>query len=407
MISRRLLVAVGPAGMAARSLGASPADDFALSRLAADAGLDWLAEGLEAARDALGVETGTPTDVLVLRPLALGKIVKLPPLGRAALRALCDTNFERFFPVDAKEWSAAGLPLSARRGGPRPTLVTASPHETLRAIHAAGDAARLRIARVVAAPAAAAFHARELCCHGQYPSTGTLELDLPGISELVRMQDGIPTGLIPLPTAYRDRLLRELDEGEPACAAVDRDWSLALGIAACAATRRRVPEPLSPALRAVRQRRLRVRSASLLAAAAGFLVVALGLQVLDQRRELASLKAARAAIAPDVERVLEQHRTVEDFAATARQLAAAETESADWPALFQDLAVDLPPEAYATHVSGRPDSLIIRLRTTGGPATSALGHFEVREASSTASEEVELHAAWLGNRSVTGASHAD
>lgn len=407
MIFRRLLVAVGPTGMAARRLGAGSGDDFALSRLAPHAGLNWLAEGFVAARDALGVEAGTPTDVLVLRPLALGKIVELPPLRRAALRGLCNTSFDRFFPVDAREWSASGLSLSTHRGRPRPTLVTALPDEALREIHAAAAAAGLRIARIVAGPVAAALHARELCRRGQCPSTGRLELDLPGIPEVVRTHGGMPTGLIPIPSAYRDRLLAGFDESAPACAAVERSWSLALEIAACAAARRRIPEPLSPDLRAVRRRTIRVRSVSLLVAAAALLVSALGLQVLDQRRELSSLKVARAVIAADVERVLEQHRTVEGLAAAARQLATAEAVSADWPALFRDLAVDLPPDAYATQVSGRSDSLILRLRTSGENATSALGHFDVREASSAGSAEVELHAAWLGERPATGATHAD
>jgi hypothetical protein len=390
MTGKPLLIALGSGGLVARRLG-SPGESYAgLSRIHADPSLAWLPEAVSAMKEALRLEPGTLVDWLILRPLVLGKVLRLPPVRIGALRSLATANIERFFPVDGAEWVADARALERQRSGPRHTLVTALAKHVSAAIEDVAEGADLRLGRIVPAPVAATVHARRLVRRGACPRTGFLEFRLPACVEVVRLEGGIPTGLIPFPSGREQYLRNLLDEQSPACSVRSRGWPLALELAETIATERCIPRPLTPP-QLVRRRRAAHRRSGALAAVASITVLAgLGLQIVDQHRELRSLREVRAALATDVDRVLLHREALNGLETRVRDLATAEENRSEWTRLFRDLAVSLPESAYLTQVRGRPDSL--ELAVAAGDA-SGLESFQLPSAFKVMAQEATSRSA--------------
>lgn len=403
-----VLIAFGPQGLVARRLNSPGCHPFAVSQIEPDSSLAWLPEVMAAAREALAVDGEATVDFLILRPLALGKVLELPPARRGALRPLAEASIERFFPIDAEHWAADAQALEGTRGRPRRTLVTALPKGLLEAVGESAERAGFRVGRIAAAPGAAAIHAQQQARQGHLPSTCRVELHLPGYVEAVLLERGNPIGLIPLPQPGEKQLRAMLDDASPACSALFREWTLALELADVAATASRIPQPRT-ASQQVASRRLARRRSGVLATATALAVIAgFGLEIIGERRELSSLRWVRQELVVDVQRHRELRRTLDELERSLGQLASAEGGGTAWPQIFRDLATALPDSSYLTLVSGRPDSLLLTVSTDDARALGefrADAPFEVVSAEAVTGGVTRLSVSWTGD--ATGEIRAD
>ena len=356
-------MAVGPSGFAAARISGRALDGpvFQFSRLVPDDALDWLHEGVAQAVIALDLSDEI-VDILVLRPLAFGKLVVLPPVRAALLRPLVETNLEQLFPTRAETWTADAVPVEHHRLGPRRTVAASLPKALLDLIEAAVHEAGLRLGRMIPAPAGAAAYASELTRRGGCPVDGLLELALPDVTELVSLRDSQPVGLVPT-AGQAEAMCEALVDSDLACrprfGPTATGWRLALEICAIAGTRRRIAQPLSAGLLRRRRSLARRRSLLLAGATAAALVAGLGFRVLDMKRELTAVREARTAIAPGVEHALRQRQEITELRDLAAQIQAAQQAESRWPTLFADIAASMPETSYLTEVVGRPDSLVL------------------------------------------------
>lgn len=403
-----MAVALGPQGLVAHLPELPRVGRFGVCQIVPDPTLAWLPDALTGVREALAVDAGATADFLILRPLALGKVLDLPPARGGALRALAEASIEQFFPVAAGDWTADAQRLERTRRRPRSTLVTALPAGLLDVIGEVCEGVGLRVGRVVAAPAAAALHARRLADLGHIPRTCRLELHLPDYVEAVRMEHARPTALIPLPKSGGGGIRPMLDAAQPACSGVVREWELALDLADVAVAATRIPQPRTTAQQRAFRRRARRRSGLLAVAASLVLIAGLGFDVVDQRRELSSLQRVRREIAADVEQHLQQRRTIDVAAQGLGELASAEQRRTDWPGIFRDLAVTLPEPIYFTQVGGRPDSLFLTVSTDDTGALDEIlrdSPFDIVSAEAGGRGVVRLTVSWAGEDA--GETHAD
>lgn len=403
-----VVVALGPQGLVARLPALTRADCFGVCQLVPDPSLAWLPDVLAGVREALGADAGATADFLILRPLALGKVLDLPPARGGALRALAEASIERFFPVAADEWAADAQALERARRRLRRTLVTALPGGLLDLIDEAGEGAGFRVGRIVGAPAASALYARRLAELGHIPGTCRLELYLPGYVEAVQMDRSTPTALVPLPEAGDGGIRPVLEDTRPACGGVARAWELALELADVAAAAGRVPQPRTASQQSAVRHVARRRSGLLAAAASLAFIAGLGLDIVDQRRELSSLQSVRREIATDVERQLQQRRTIDVVAQGLEQLASAEEHPTDWPGVFRDLAATLPETIYVTEVGGRPDSLVLTVSSGEASVLEEIrgdSSFELVSTEERAGGALRLTVSWAGEDA--GEAHAD
>jgi len=408
MIREAILVVLGQRGLTARRMGSRISTPFGLSRIQTDPSLNWLPDAFAALKDALEIEPGATIDCLVLRPLGLGKILELPPARAGALRSLATTNIERLFPVTPEAWTADAQPLERPRSEPRRTLVTALPTDLLVAVERASVDAGLRVGRIVPMPAAVALHALEMVDQGHAPATSHVEYRLPGCSELVRVERGQLTGLIPSSGGEPADPRHWPGELSPDCTLAARDWVLALALAETAATGRQITQPLAQSQLAVRRRAARRRSGMLSAAAVLALLAGFGLGIVDQRRELSSLREVRVELARNVERALRQRDALNALDATVSVLAAGERARGGWLRMFQDLATALPEGAHLTHVGGRLDSLLFTVSSADATALKGLRSapsFDVMKAEPASGSVVRFTAAWRPDS--TGNGRAD
>jgi hypothetical protein len=110
---------------------------------------------------------------------------------------------------------------------------------------------------------------------------------------------------------------------------------------------------------------------STIALAAAVLLVAAGVHFQGVKRELASVRAARAAIRPQVEATLVGRSSVDATYRQVAALAAAARNATRWSAVLGALAEHLPDDASLTALRARGDSVFM-----DGVATRAAPVFD-------------------------------
>lgn len=336
--------------------------------------------------------------VALMAPLAELRALTLPPLPKDDRNRFLARNASRYF-VAARGAQVVG---SASTNGTGSVLAAAAAHQLVDTVHAAGVAAGCTISDVVPAESAWAAAARAL-----WPvfARGAAHLLVAhdDRADLLTLADGALAGVRRFRGAVDAAQLIGIvvGSGSPASARVAvvgvRDAAAAL-TAALAQGGVRALEP-DPAWRAIAERpemlaarfapdavgivfrsdesrdrdKSETRRATLwaLTLAAAVLLVATGVHFQGVKRELANVRAARAAIRPQVEATLAGRSSVD---ATYRQLAAlaaAARSATRWSAVLGALAEHLPDDASLTAFRARGDSVFI-----DGVATRAAPVFD-------------------------------
>lgn len=137
------------------------------------------------------------------------------------------------------------------------------------------------------------------------------------------------------------------------------DWPQAVQEAARGAGAVRIIELASARTVVARETWARATGRRLWLASAACLLVALGLVHLDEARELAWIREARAAQHSAVEEGMALFTLLEGKRATLEGVAAEERTAPRWTRTLATLAHRLPPEAWITNFRGTGDSLML------------------------------------------------
>lgn len=280
---------------------------------------------LEAADIAdLKVRTGLPRarlSVALLPPLVDVRRVSLPPLRDAERRRVLARDAARYF------LGARGPQVIGTDGD----LAAAAPAALVAELEAAVAAAGWSLGVVV--PAHVAWVGAGTA------SNGWVIARLPDATELLR--------------ADRGRLVerRRLRPGDAVSQAVEVD---PYPVAAAGAARARALELYSDDRHEARRRAAGRLARALAVGAAACLLLTAGLDYWGLGRELAAVRARRAAIAPQVAAAMRARDSLDAVAGVVETLGALESTSPRWSAFFADLADYLPRDAH-----------LVALRTVG------------------------------------------
>ena len=392
-------VALTPNGVAAAGAG-FPGGWYAEVELhgGANGAREALAAALADAARAAGSGGEPRIVVALLSPLAELRALTLPPLPEDDRNRFLARNASRYF-VAARGAQVVG---SASADGNGSVLAAAAAHQLVTAVHAAGVAAGCTVTDVVPAESAWAAAARAL-----WPvfarGTSYVIVAHDDRADLLTLANGALAGVRRFRGAGDAAQLIGIISagGSPASGRVAivgvRDQAAGLAAAlAQGGVRALVPDP---SWRAVAERpemlaarfatdargivfrsdesrdrdRGETRRATLwtLALAGAVLLVAAAVQYQGVKRELASVRAARAAIRPQVEATLVGRSSVDATYRQVAALAAAARGARRWSAILGALAVHLPDDASLTALRARGDSVFM-----DGVATRAAPVFD-------------------------------
>lgn len=287
---------------------------------------------------------GRPLAVAILPPLVESRRVELPKLDDDARRAVLRRDQGKHYPQAKSGMVVEGTPIGASI--PQKLLVTRVSENLLLALEHGMQQAGIALGAVV--PAEAAW----LAGMGEGSGTRTFVTSAGVVSlqvengALVAVRRGVAT------------------EGEDGVIAAARG-----------AARVRAPELLSTSRRNFRvdgESRLFHRALGVVAAA---LFLAAVLHTLDLRRELAQVRARRAELHPEVERLIDLRTAAEGAASRVATLESLSRSRPRWIGVIARVSDGLPRDAYLTALRGTPDSLVLE-----GVAPQATSVFEALRA---------------------------
>jgi hypothetical protein len=292
--------------------------------------------------------------VALVPPLVELRRISLPPLREDERRRVLARDAERYF-VGVRERQVIGTEVLASGRSPVPVLAAAASARLVEDLEAAVADAGWTLVAVVPAHAAwaAAVRARDSARAEEY-----VVAHLPHVTEVVRLEAG---------RIMERRRLRP-GAADPPNAQVLND---PLAVAAEFAPRTHQLELCSEARHAARQRSARRVATGLGAAAAACLVLAAALDMWGLGRELAALRARRAALAPQVAAAMRARDSLGALTGSVSTLATLEATSPRWSAFLTDLGDYLPRDAHVVTLRGATDSVVLE-----GVARQAAGVFQ-------------------------------
>lgn len=327
-----------------------------------------LADGLEELATELGA-CGT-LDVALVRPLAWAKVVRPPPVPRRDVVPLLSRNVRRYLLTDpaAGPLAVDAMPLGRGADGALRALLACAPEPVTNAVWAAAEATGWKVGVITSAtPAFAAGVVRLAPALGKRCAVVAASCDdwregvvLDG-GRLARAEAW--SRLTPEEIRERAASLAAAQGGTATLITGARDAGLGgpvesahpAAVAALGATllARRAPLLVPASVRAA-WRGAELRRIAVLAAAAACLAIgAEGLRVLGLERELAAVRAARAASAPAVRDALAARAAVDGLRARLRAIERVEGSVQPWTPVLAALARALPDSAYLLSLSAR------------------------------------------------------
>jgi len=264
--------------------------------------------------------------VAVLPPLIELRRVALPRLTPEEQRRIIARDVARYF-VDARDAHVIGTDAP---------FAAAAPAKLVAAIESAVAHVGWSLRAIIPAHAAWVAHARD----------GQLLARLPHAAELLGVRDG---KMVERSRVRGVELIGSATEIDPFL------------VAAQHAPRVHVNgmELVTDECRARRKQRAGRLAATWRAAAVLCLLLAAGVDYWGLHRELAAVRAGRAAIAPQVARTMHARDSLTAVAGTVATLRSLDEGTPSWSAFFADLADYLPREAHVVAFRAVGDSIAL------------------------------------------------
>jgi len=276
--------------------------------------------------------------VALVPPLVELRRVALPPLRSDERRRVLTRDVARYF-IGVRDPQVVGSDG---------TLAAAASARVIDAIEAAVAGVGWTLGAIVPAHTAWAWSSKV--------RDGRLAARLPHATEVVRVEGGR--------IVERERQRGGVTDPE----AVDIDPYTAAAEHAAAG---HALELCSDARHAARRRGTRRLATALAAAAAACLLIAVALDYWGLHRELAALRARRAAVASEVAAVMATRDSLDSVAGVVANLGVLDASTPRWSAFFTDLADYLPRDAHLVALRAVGDSV-----AAVGIAREAAGVFE-------------------------------
>jgi hypothetical protein len=332
-------------------------------------------------------------------PLAEARNVEIPRLRDEEMQQLLARGAGKYFATARGQQIVGAVRGTAQSKAPTTSLVAAAANARLvAAIQEAVTAAGWELEAIVPAEAAWSVAAAESA--GKNRASAQLLVAHADRTDLLTIRDGRLAAIRRFRTGTEDARL--IADAFPAGArqlgmvgnpGARRDVARALGarglsaealpgvsselsdspdfLAAAYATPDAEPVLVTEAMRAAQHARVRTLVTRLVAAACLLLVTSFVLEWWGLRHELASVKAERAALAPQISSTLVGRTTVENAFRQLAALAIEERSAPHWSGVIAGLSQYLPGDAYLTGFRGRGDSVSV-----DGLAEHAAGVFD-------------------------------
>jgi hypothetical protein len=285
--------------------------------------------------------------VALLPSLVAVRRLALPPLSADERRRVLGRDADRYF-VEARQPQVVGTEVLEVGPSPVPVLAAAASARLVEEIESAVETMGWTLAAIIPAQVAWAVQA----------DGPIVVAHLPQGSEVLHVENG---------RVVERRWGRSGAPDPPGAQVLDDP----LAIAAASAPRAHRLELCSDARHAAERRRARRVAAGLVVAAAVCLGVAAGLDYWGLTRELAVLRARRAALATEVIATMAARDSLGALTGNVTTLGTLEATSPQWSAFLTDLADFLPRDAHVLTLRGAADSVVIQ-----GVARQAAGVFQ-------------------------------
>ena len=260
--------------------------------------------------------------VALLPPLVELRRVALPPLRANERRRVLARDVARYF-IGVREPQVVGSEA---------LLAAAAPARLIADVEAAVAAVGWTLAAIVPAHVAWAASVRD----------GRVAAPLAHATEVLRVERGR--------IVERGRL--RPGEVDPQAVAIDP-----YAVAAACAPRVHALELCSDERRKVRERRAGRIARSLAVGAAACLLLSVALDYWGLQRELAAVRARRAALAPEVAAAVRARDSISTVSGVVATLGSLEATSPRWSTFFTDLADYLPRDAHLVALRAVGDSV--------------------------------------------------
>jgi hypothetical protein len=346
-----------------------------------------LAEALRALARDTHVVNGRLT-VALMPPLAEARGVELPPLGEREAQQVLARGAGKFFASarGAQIVGAVRPPRGQKGNAVVSTVAAAAGARLVNAISEAATAAGWTVEAIIPAEAAWSAAAASWTPRGRGKAqllvahddrTDLLSVDNARLSGLRRFRTGADDATL-IADAYspaagritivgsagaRHELMRLLSarglavESPPGAGADIAEHPDLL--AAAFATPDATPSLVTDSMRAAHDARVRHATVRIVAAACIFALASGVLEWWGLRRELDSIRAQRAAIAPQISSTLVGRTTVENAFRQLAVLGAEERSSPHWSVALGAISQRLPADAFLTGFRGRGDSVSV------------------------------------------------
>jgi hypothetical protein len=343
-----------------------------------------LADALRMLAREMGTSDGRLT-VALMPPLAEARSVDLPKLSDDELQQLLARGAGKYFATARGQQVVGAIRAGGRtKGATVPLVAVAAGARLVSAIQEAATSAGWDLEGVIPAEAAWSAAAAQSGARG----TSQLLVAHADRTDLLTVRDGTLAGIRRFRTGGEDARLiadafpsgaRQL--GMVGSADARREVARVLAarglaaealpgvaseladspdfLAAAFATPHAAPMLVTDSMRAAQHARVRTLTLRLAVAAGLLVVTSFGLEWWGLKRELDSVRAERAALAPQISSTLVGRTTVEN---AFRQLAALGIESratTHWSGILSGLSQRLPGEAFLTGFRGRGDSVSV------------------------------------------------
>lgn len=314
---------------------------------------DDIAETIGRVRAQAGSRAPGTLEIALLPPVAQLRFVTLPAMPEDDARKVVARNVSRYFPDVAE---AQTIAVSRTAAG---WLVAAAPAAVITAIHAAAATQGSEIGAIVPAPvlwARAARDGKVAVAHSS--QTTVLDVRRGSIRGVRRFSPRAP---LP-PELANVRIIAHDDEEAVRLSTTARQGAAVLDL---------VPDNVR-----VERARTMKRAAWLLAgASAAVLVLGAGIILWGEHRELAAVRAHRAAIRAQVQGALAGRDTLIGLTEHVSTIAGLQRSTHEWSSVIALVAAALPLDASLTAFHGEADSIALE-----GQAAEAAGVFAAMRA---------------------------
>lgn len=300
-----------------------------------------------------GARSPGTLEIALLPPVAQLRCVTLPRMTADDARKVVARNVSRYFP-DVTE--AQTIAVSHAAAG---WLVAAAPAAVITAIHAAAAAHGFEIGTIVPAPVLWARAARDgkVAVAGSRQTT-VLDVRRGSIRGVRRFSPRAP---LP-PELANVQIVARDDEEAGRLGTTARQGAAVLDL---------VPD----GVRVQRARTIKSAAWWLAGASAAVLILGAGIILWGEHRELAAVRAHRAAIRAQVLRALAGRDTLIGLSEHVSTIAGLQRSTHEWSGVIALVAAALPLDASLTAFHGEADSIALE-----GQAAEAAGVFAAMRA---------------------------